>query len=179
MTWKDSEPVDSLPAPAHVQEWAERVGRTIAVHLEAKRYVMAHNALEAEIARAQEIWGAVTEMVAELSLPMRTVNTLESEGILSIDDLCAATNLRLIAIYSIHARTIRDIDRALAAIGRERVDAFRLNEFLRESAARSRVEARERQQANRPQADSIRSQSRRINKSFGDLHWLKPNRYSS
>ena len=55
--------------------------------------------------------------VAELDLPVRTVNGLEEQRILTVRDLLACTAERLLQISGFGEKTLRSIYRALAKIG--------------------------------------------------------------
>ena len=55
--------------------------------------------------------------VAELDLPVRTVNGLEEQRILTVRDLLACTPERLLQISGFGEKTLRSIYGALAKIG--------------------------------------------------------------
>jgi len=57
------------------------------------------------------------EPVAALKLPVRTVNQLEEEGIIFIEQLLAQSYERLLAIRNFGAKTVEDIARAVRAFG--------------------------------------------------------------
>lgn len=55
--------------------------------------------------------------VAEIDLPVRTVNGLEEQRIFTVRDLLACTPERLLSIPGFGEKTLRSIYRALAKIG--------------------------------------------------------------
>jgi DNA-directed RNA polymerase alpha subunit len=68
----------------------------------------------------KEIEQRMEMALAETTLCVRTLNTLEAEGILYVGQLLQCTIGRLKSIRNISSRTIEEILRALAVLGFER-----------------------------------------------------------
>ena len=91
----------------------DRVGRAVAVHLEAGRYGVAREVLDRAIAERERPAGPepvdANTPLAMAGLPVRTVNLLERHDILTVADFADTSDYQLRRIPSMGDVTVRQI----------------------------------------------------------------------
>ncbi len=96
----------------HVDPEAAATGTRIAIHLTKKNYAACHNIID-EFVEARAKAPEELEYIAQLSLSQRTLNILDKEGYLCIDELTEEALVHIREIPYVGPVVWEDIRRAL------------------------------------------------------------------
>ena len=125
-----------LPAHATVSDEARergnRVGIAVAYHMAAHRYEAARATIDRaerqylrEVTKKTRSSRPLDAHLAEVGLPVRTVNALEESGIFTVEDAMAATDAELLDIANVGAKCVAEIRAACETwLGRRPASQF-------------------------------------------------------